>query len=169
MKAISIRQPWAWLIVNGVKDVENRTWPTKYRGRVLIHAAKGMTRDEYNGCRLFVAEFDEYLAHKIPAFESLPRGGIVGEAVIIDCVTVHDSEWFEGPYGFILDNLGDGSKPFPFHACRGALGIFNLRRCRVCGCTDDNCSDCVAKTGQPCSWVDCDLCSACAEVARAAR
>ena len=38
LKAISIRQPWAWLIVNGYKDVENRTWKAKYTGALLIHA-----------------------------------------------------------------------------------------------------------------------------------
>ena len=38
-KAISIKQPWAYLICAGIKDVENRTWPTKYRGRVYIHAS----------------------------------------------------------------------------------------------------------------------------------
>jgi hypothetical protein len=37
------------------------------------------------------------------------------------------------------------------------------RRCRVCGCTDDDCRQCIAKTGQPCHWVEPDLCSACAE------
>jgi len=45
MKAILIRQPWAWLIVHGYKDVENRTWSTKYRGPILIHAGK--TLDPY--------------------------------------------------------------------------------------------------------------------------
>jgi hypothetical protein len=50
MKALSIRQPWAWLIVNGYKDIENRSWATKFRGPVLIHAAKGMTGAEYNHC-----------------------------------------------------------------------------------------------------------------------
>ncbi|HDU8694716.1 TPA: ASCH domain-containing protein, partial [Morganella morganii subsp. morganii] len=42
MKAISIRQPWAWLIVNGHKDIENRSWRTKYRGQVLVHASQGV-------------------------------------------------------------------------------------------------------------------------------
>ncbi len=37
---LSIRQPWAWLIVNGYKDIENRTWSTRFRGKVLIHAGK---------------------------------------------------------------------------------------------------------------------------------
>jgi hypothetical protein len=40
MKIISIRQPWASLIVSGLKDVENGTWPTRYRGPVLIHASQ---------------------------------------------------------------------------------------------------------------------------------
>ena len=41
MKALSIKQPWAWLIVNGYKDIENRTWKTNYRGTFLVHASKG--------------------------------------------------------------------------------------------------------------------------------
>src|SRR3990167_9411398 len=47
MKALSIRQPWAWLILHAGKDIENRGWPTSFRGRFLIHASKGMTRAEY--------------------------------------------------------------------------------------------------------------------------
>ena len=47
MKALSIRQPWAWLILNAGKDIENRSWYTSVRGRVLIHASKGMTLAEY--------------------------------------------------------------------------------------------------------------------------
>ena len=39
MIAITIKQPWAYLIAAGIKDIENRTWPTKFRGRVLVHAA----------------------------------------------------------------------------------------------------------------------------------
>jgi hypothetical protein len=38
-----------------------------------------------------------------------------------------------------------------------------VRRCRVCGCTDDDCHQCVEKTGKPCHWMEDDLCSACAE------
>jgi hypothetical protein len=53
MKALSIRQPWAWLIVHGVKDVENRTWRTNFRGRFLVHA--GMRFDE-DGHRRIWAE-----------------------------------------------------------------------------------------------------------------
>ena len=40
MKALSIRQPWSWLIAAGYKDIENRTWHTNYRGKFYVHAAK---------------------------------------------------------------------------------------------------------------------------------
>jgi hypothetical protein len=40
MLALSIKQPWSWLIVFGHKDIENRSWPTRYRGRFLIHAGR---------------------------------------------------------------------------------------------------------------------------------
>jgi len=42
-----------------------------------------------------------------------------------------------------------------------ATSTFDVRRCRICGCTDEDCSDCIARTGEPCSWVEEDLCSAC--------
>lgn len=115
---LSIRQPWAWLICNGGKDIENRNWPTRFRGKFLIHAGKGMKRAEYEN-----AQFDaEENGVTLPAFEVLERGGIVGEAVIIDCVTRSDSPWFYGDYGFVLRD----AKPLPFHPCKGALGFFRL-------------------------------------------
>jgi hypothetical protein len=43
MKAITVRQPWAWAIINAGKDIENRTWNTNFRGRVAIRAGMGMT------------------------------------------------------------------------------------------------------------------------------
>lgn len=50
MKALSIRQPWAWLVVHGPKRIENRSWhlpPSMVGQRIYIHAAAGMTYDEY--------------------------------------------------------------------------------------------------------------------------
>ena len=75
MKALSIRQPWAWLIIHAGKDVENRTWCTNYRGRFLVHAAKGMTQREYQDAKQFAALNG---VHNLPEFDELPRGGIVG-------------------------------------------------------------------------------------------
>ncbi len=106
MKALSIRQPWAWLIVrpdlNGqarldaiarqeLKDIENRTWRTSYRGPVLIHASKGMTRGEYDDAGHYLCELYETGPYDstlitLPKFEALQRGGIVGVANITDCL-----------------------------------------------------------------------------------
>ena len=47
MKALTVKQPWAWLLIHGTKDIENRNWPTSLRGEIAIHAAKGMPRGEY--------------------------------------------------------------------------------------------------------------------------
>ncbi len=115
MMALSIRQPWVWLILHAGKDIENRTWRTAYRGRVLIHAAKGMTNWEYNDA----AHFSKMA---VPNFKALDRGGIVGEVEIVDCVRASDSRWFVGPYGFVLKN----PKPLPFRECRGRLGFFEV-------------------------------------------
>lgn len=116
MKAISIRQPWAWLIVNGFKDIENRSWPTQFRGRIYVHAGKGMTEDEYLEGFLLARQNGVMLP---PAYD-LERGGIVGEVDIVRCTTISDSPWFFGPFGFVLAN----AKPLPFRWCKGSLGIF---------------------------------------------
>lgn len=122
MLALSIRQPWAWLIVNGYKDVENRTWSTTFRGPVLIHAGKTMRRRDYDEC----ANEAFYLGVEVPEFADLDRGGIVGQAEIIDCVTESDSLWFTGPHGLVLQN----ARPLPFQPCKGALGFFTPKGIR---------------------------------------
>src|SRR5262245_12286518 len=122
MKAISVRQPWAWAITFAGKDIENRNWPTRYRGPVLIHAAKGMTRDEDEDCLHALRDisrvrpFPTGLA--LPAFEELDRGGIIGYAEITDCISRSGSPWFAGSYGFVLAN----PQPLPFQPYRGQLG-----------------------------------------------
>jgi len=117
---LSIRQPWAWLIVNGWKDIENREWPTRQRGPIYVHASQTMTQDDYEACRIFVEGIHPTLWHKIPPANKLERGGIVGQTTILDCVTRHPSEWFCGSYGLVLDD----SKPLPFVACPGQLRFF---------------------------------------------
>lgn len=120
MKALSIRQPWAWLILNAGKDIENRDWHTPVRGRVLVHAGKGMTRDEYEGAADTLAVIRPEL--ELPPLEALERGGIVGEVEIIDCVHHSNSPWFFGNYGFVLRN----AKPITFRPFRGMLGFFEV-------------------------------------------
>lgn len=120
--ALSIRQPWAWLICHAGKDVENRDWPTRYRGHVLVHASKTMTRDDYSACCIFISSMRG--KWRLPDYDVLRHecGGIVGETHIIDCVTHSGSPWFCGQYGFLLH----GSLPLPFHPCKGALRFFPL-------------------------------------------
>lgn len=117
---LSVRQPWAWLIVHGWKNIENRNWPTRVRGSINIHASKGMTEDEYWAALIFVRGFAPQVAEMIPGPDELPRGGIVGRATLLDCVDHHSSEWFVGKWGFVL---GD-QKRLLFEPCKGALGFF---------------------------------------------
>lgn len=127
MKALSIRQPWAWLIVNGWKDVENRTWWCGYRGPLLIHASKGMTRNEYADCFWYVDGLSLPPPVVIPAFDDLIRGAVVGSVVMVGCVSHSTSPWFEGPYGFELTEP-KAFAPQEVWPARGSLGIFDLAR-----------------------------------------
>lgn len=123
--ALSIQQPWAWLIVNGHKDIENRSWRTKFRGPVLIHAgARIDVEAEFDVVNGFhpVTGADSLIGNRYPItlHEKTPRGGIVGVAEIVDCVARSDSEWFVGPFGFVIAN----ARPIHFIPCRGQLGFF---------------------------------------------
>ncbi|EOG5358339.1 ASCH domain-containing protein [Proteus mirabilis] len=114
MKAISIRQPWAWLIVNGYKDIENRSWRTKYRGQVLIHASQGVKKSEYERAK----ELTDLLGITLPT--SFETGGIVGVATITDCVEQSESPWFFGEKGFVLTD----ARPLEFIQIKGKLSFF---------------------------------------------
>lgn len=128
MKALSIRQPWAWLIAEGIKDVENRTWRTPYHGPLLIHAAKGCSRAEYEAARMWVyLHLDPAVwmrcAHQMPGLNALNRGGFVAVAELVECIDAKiacSSPWFEGPIGFVLRN----AQRIPFTPWRGQLGFF---------------------------------------------
>lgn len=123
MITLSIRQPWAWCIVNGYKPVENRDWSTTFRGRILVHAGVTMSRRYYDETREHL--IDSGLLHccALPAYEALERGGVVGVTTITDCVTTHPSGWFTGPFGFVCQD----SKPLPFHPAKGQLKFFDVR------------------------------------------
>ena len=121
-RALSIKQPWAWLIVNGYKTVENRNWNTKFRGGFIVHAGKSFDKDGYEDVK---SKFPEITMPEIKDFE---RGGVVGE-VFLDHVipqsqysllTSDDKKWFIGKYGFILSE----AKRLPFQPCKGKLGFF---------------------------------------------
>lgn len=114
MKCLSVRQPWAWLLVNGHKDIENRSWKTKFRGPLVIHAGKVLDR---NGLRWVREHFPDI---KLPSEFNL--GGLVGVVTLRDVVQSSTSPWFFGPVGLVVD----GGYPIPFVPQRGQLGLFDL-------------------------------------------
>lgn len=116
MLALSIMQPWAWLIVHGHKPVENRKWLTHHRGPFLIHAGQKFDQAGYDLVR------DCYPDIPMPAPRDFPLAGIVGVASIADCVTRMNSSWFYGPYGFVLED----ARALPLVPFRGQLGFFKV-------------------------------------------
>lgn len=150
MKALSLRQPWAHFVVNGIvlhsrdetilKDIENRQWRANLRGEILIHAAKGMTKEEYeDGCD-FAADaigidYDTF-ADIAPHAKALVRGAIIGRTRIVDVIppcstcsgllsniACNHRKWhMPAQYGFVLADTVAFAKPVVWS---GALGFFN--------------------------------------------
>jgi hypothetical protein len=115
LPALSVRQPWAWLIVSGHKDVENRPRRTHYRGPLLIHAGLSLNSYTEENIDWLNKKFDV----RIPT--ELDTGGIVGIVDVINCVEHHKSRWFnKGNFGWVLAN----PRRLNFRPCKGALGLF---------------------------------------------
>ncbi|GAB6036182.1 hypothetical protein JCM15519_07410 [Fundidesulfovibrio butyratiphilus] len=124
--AVSVRQPWAWFICNGGKDVENRTWHTRHRGPVLIHASAWFNMDEVCAATEYAVSIAWGAGHTLPDRLTLNMlkdltGGIVGVATIVDCVRNHPSPWaMPGHWHWVLAD----ARPLAFMACKGRLGFF---------------------------------------------
>lgn len=181
MKIISILQPWATLIAIGAKKIETRSWDTKYRGPLGIHASKKMTREQKELCQA------EPFLQALSGIEELPLGAIIGVANLDSTfpteefpqtmakrakeygpTTMHAlvygmaenkfGDYTPGRYGW---NLMDAKPLTHIIEVGGSLGLWDFRMCRECGCWDNDCRGCIEKTGSPCHWVEEDLCSAC--------
>ena len=76
MKVLTIKQPFATLIVEGLKEYEFRTWKTKYRGEFLIHAGKGVDKKAMEKFKEFNLDY--------------PSGCIIGKVTLTDCVKIDD-------------------------------------------------------------------------------
>lgn len=123
MKVLTLKQPWASLVVNKYKEYEFRTWKTSYRGKILIHAGLTMEKE-------YARLFDKYNMDYI-------YGAIIGEATIVDCILV-DAEFNESlnnindivygnsnhlsKYAWKLDNIKKYDKPI---FIKGKLGLWN--------------------------------------------
>jgi hypothetical protein len=140
MKALSVKQPWAWLICAGYKDIENRNWrigrnpqhgPYKSQAadfslslpmRVCIHAGKSqddMTKETVAFVLRRLSGRDA--ARFMIMYNQLAYGAVIGEVDITACVEQSTSPWFTGKYGFVLANPVLYERPMP---CLGKLGFF---------------------------------------------
>lgn len=123
MKALSIKQPWAHMIVHGGKDIENRTWATKFRGRFLVHASKGCTRKYWAEAVEFMLKAGVIKDHsEVPPIDQLEMGGVIGSVELVDSVTASDSPWYMGMHAFVLRD----PQPMPFVPFMGKLQFFEV-------------------------------------------
>jgi len=125
MKVITIKQPWASLIMSGLKRFEFRSWKTNYRGDVLIHAGKGIDKEA-------MQRLSKYLPNNIPI------GKILGKVTITDCIPMNDdfakmlskenneiytSHSFSNNYAFKIENVEPFNKQIEV---KGKLGFWNI-------------------------------------------
>lgn len=130
---LSIKPIWAWLIVSGYKDIENRNWSTKFRGRFVVCATSTMTRREYEEAYKFAASIDVDIANAIPPYADIMKLarhalGSVELADVCPPPTAQNptitSPWhFDGNFGFKLARPIAYKTPFQV---RGQLGFFRL-------------------------------------------
>lgn len=119
MRAVTIRQPWAWAIAMGFKDIENRSWyPRLDPGVVLaIHAAAAApTWGDVQRVAKLVGRQAE-----VP--DEFDCGCVVATAHLVRAVKASRSKWFGGPVGWVLDRVRPLRKPVD---CKGQLGLWNL-------------------------------------------
>lgn len=122
MKALTIKEPWATLIINGYKKYEFRSWKTNYRGKILIHAGLNIEKD-------MLQRFEEYNLE-------YSKGLIIGEVELVDCILVDEKLDKElrktnqnvygnnhiNMYAWKLENIKKYKKPIKV---KGKLGLWN--------------------------------------------
>ena len=98
MKAITIKNPWAYLVAAGIKDIENRTWPTKYRGRVLIHASAKPVPMKHEADVFTYTQWWNGLTldqRILMQSNTLANSAIIGSVEIVGYTLNHESVWAE--------------------------------------------------------------------------
>jgi len=123
VKALSIRQPWAWAILHAGKNIENRSWNTKFRGTFLIHAGSTFDKAAYQLMRLY--PIPNVILPERDYFKQF-QGGIIGRAILVDVMKPGSPmtvPWYEGDYGFVLTN----PESLPFRPHKGKLNFFEVQ------------------------------------------
>ena len=119
-KALTIKQPWAALIMLGIKDIENRTWKTDYRGRLFIHSSKKSDKIDLPDI-LMPSDISIQLTQLIHV-----NGCIIGEVQLIECISPDEffkSDWHEpGCWGWYLENPKLINPPIQ---CKGKQGLWD--------------------------------------------
>ena len=126
MKCLTVRQPWAWLIIHGGKNVENRNWETDYRGRLYIHASthlpKRIFRREWD---LAMLKYGNQKSGRPPLImHNLEFGKIIGHVDLVDIKRNTKGPWVDDRYVYrwILEN----PRPIEPINSRGYKGLFNV-------------------------------------------
>lgn len=121
MKALTVKAPWAWAIIHAGKDVENRTWSTKFRGTIAVHASAGCLTKYWAWARGLMAA----IGVEVPALDRLALGKVIGYVDVVDCVRDNSSPWaMPDHWHWVLTNPR-ACEPFP---ARGSLGLWNFTR-----------------------------------------
>ena len=120
--ALSVRQPSAWAILHGGKDIENRSFGSVRAGRmtpglICLHAAVGLKEDEYR----YIAWRMQEIGVICPPPAQMVRGAIIGTVEVVDIVDKSDSRWYGGAAGLVLENPQPLAHPIP---AKGKLGYF---------------------------------------------
>jgi len=117
MRCLAVRQPWAWALVVGAKDVENRSWSTGYRGPIIIQASSATSE-----VKQFVKAGDATLPGTLFVY-----GGLIGVVDLIDVLPLQedleDNPWESGPFCWRVANARVFKEPI---AAKGKLNLYNL-------------------------------------------
>jgi hypothetical protein len=121
MKALSIRPAWAWTIVHGGKDVENRRTRTRYRGRFLVHASLTRIPSDYLKVIQILCTAGERAM--LPREDEFAAGGLIGSIELVEVREEHDSVWYApGSFAWILRH----PRPMTFLPYRGRRSWFHV-------------------------------------------
>jgi hypothetical protein len=121
VKALTVKQPWASLILAGYKDVENRTRPTKHRGPLAIHVSKRPARNAFE-----LLPSPHLFPWSVALLAMSPKvgqfGNVFGTVDVVDCIQDSDSRWaLDGHWHWILENPQVLDEPVP---ATGRLGLW---------------------------------------------